>query len=60
MLMALSMKRANTVAGQLKTKVINKKRMVITASSGAKTVTGDYNNRNRNRRVELTIIQDNT
>jgi hypothetical protein len=59
-LMTLGKKRANVVAERLKAKGVDEKQMDILSLGGTKTITSDYNNRNRNRRVELTIIQDNT
>jgi len=58
-LMTLSTLRANVVAGQLKTKGVNEGQMVVIAYGGTRTVTSDHDIWNRNRRVELIVIQIN-
>ena len=59
-LMTLSMLRANVVAEQLKTKGIREEQIVVIAYGGTRTVTSEHDIRNRNRRVELIVIQVNT
>jgi outer membrane protein OmpA-like peptidoglycan-associated protein len=56
-LMSLSVMRANAVAAQLKARGVNEEQMVIIAFGGTRTVTHDHHIWNRNRRVELIIIQ---
>jgi outer membrane protein OmpA-like peptidoglycan-associated protein len=56
-LMALSVMRANAVAAQLKARGVNEEQMVIVAFGGTRTVTHDHQIWNRNRRVELIVIQ---
>jgi hypothetical protein len=59
-LMALSVMRANNIAYQLKAKGVREEQIVIIAFGGTRTITSDYEVRNRNRRVELMIIQVDT
>ncbi|MDR0301604.1 MAG: OmpA family protein [Treponema sp.] len=59
-LMALSALRSNAVAEQLKAKGVKEEQMVVIAFGGTRTVTSDHDIWNRNRRVELIIIQVNT
>jgi len=59
-LMTLSTLRANVVAEQLKAKGVNEEQMVVIAFGGTRTVTSDHDIWNRNRRVELIVIQVNT
>jgi hypothetical protein len=59
-LMALSAMRANMIAEQLAVKGVNEEQMAVIAFGGTRTITSSYDIRNRNRRVELTIIQVNT
>jgi hypothetical protein len=59
-LMALSTMRANVVAEQLKARGINEAQMVVIAFGGTRTVTSDHDIWNRNRRVEMIVIQVNT
>jgi len=59
-LMTLSSLRANVVAEQLKAKGVNEDQMVVIAFGGTRTVTSDHDIWNRNRRVELIVIQINT
>ena len=58
-LMTLSNMRANVVAQQLRGRGISDTQMVIVSFGGTRTVTSeeDWDIRNRNRRVELIIIQ---
>jgi hypothetical protein len=56
-LMALSVMRANAVADQLRARGVSEEQMVIIAFGGTRTVTHDHQIWNRNRRVELIIIQ---
>ena len=59
-LMALSSKRANAVAEQLSLRGIKDEQKVIISFGGTRTVTSDHDIWNRNRRVELMIIQVDT
>ncbi|MDR2701964.1 MAG: OmpA family protein [Spirochaetaceae bacterium] len=59
-LMALSSQRANAVVAQLKARGVNEEQMVVIAFGGTRTVTHDHDIWNRNRRVELIVIQVNT
>jgi hypothetical protein len=56
-LMALSAVRANTVAEQLKNRGVSEDQMVIITYGGTRTATSEWDIRNRNRRVELMVIQ---
>jgi len=56
-LMALSAVRANTVAQQLKNRGVKDEQMVIITYGGTRTATTEWDIRNRNRRVELMVIQ---
>jgi hypothetical protein len=56
-LMALSAMRANEVASQLRARGVAEEQKVVIAFGGARTVTSEHDIWNRNRRVELTIIQ---
>jgi hypothetical protein len=56
-LMALGSTRANAVAEQLKSRGVTETQMVIISYGGTRTVTHDHEIWNRNRRVELIIIQ---
>ncbi|MDR0302621.1 MAG: OmpA family protein [Treponema sp.] len=56
-LMSLSKVRADTIASLLKEKGVSEEQMVIIAFGGARTITNDYDVRNRNRRVELIVIR---
>jgi outer membrane protein OmpA-like peptidoglycan-associated protein len=56
-LLALSEMRANTVAAQLKAKGVRDEQIIVIAHGGTRTVTSDHDIWNRNRRVELMIIQ---
>jgi len=59
-LMALSAVRSKSVAEQLKTRGIGDDQMVIISYGGTRTVTSDHDIWNRNRRVELIVIQINS
>jgi hypothetical protein len=59
-LMALSSLRSNAVAGELRTRGVGEEQMVIISFGGTRTVTSDHDIWNRNRRVELIVIQVNT
>jgi outer membrane protein OmpA-like peptidoglycan-associated protein len=59
-LMALGAMRANAVAEQLKARGVSEEQMVIISYGGTRTVTSDHDIWNRNRRVELIVIQVNT
>jgi outer membrane protein OmpA-like peptidoglycan-associated protein len=59
-LISLSRRRAEAVAGQLRAKGVHEGQIVLAALGGAKTITSDYEIRNKNRRVELTVIQVDT
>lgn len=56
-IMALSAMRSNTVAEQLKARGVDDEQMVVISYGGARVATSEYDIRNRNRRVELIIIQ---
>jgi outer membrane protein OmpA-like peptidoglycan-associated protein len=56
-LMALSAMRANTVAGQLRQRGVSDDQIVIVTYGGTRTATSEWDIRNRNRRVELIVIQ---
>jgi hypothetical protein len=59
-LMTLSATRAHEVAARLKAKGVNEGQMVIIAFGGTRTVTSEHDIWNRNRRVELIVMQVNT
>jgi len=56
-LMALSSARANVVAEQLRSRGVSDDQMIIVAFGGTRNTTNEWDVRNRNRRVELMIIQ---
>jgi hypothetical protein len=56
-LMALGVMRANAVASQLKARGVNESQMMIISFGGTRTVTHDHRIWNRNRRVELLVMQ---
>jgi outer membrane protein OmpA-like peptidoglycan-associated protein len=56
-LIALGETRARAVADQLKARGINEDQMIIVSFGGTRTVTHDHSIWNRNRRVELMVIQ---
>jgi outer membrane protein OmpA-like peptidoglycan-associated protein len=58
-LMDLSRQRANTIANRLVVKGVTRDQMVIIAHGGNRLITTDYDIRNRNRRVELIVINVN-
>jgi hypothetical protein len=59
-LMTLSSIRANVVADQLRAKGVSEEQLVIIALGGTRNATSEWDIRNRNRRVELMIIQFDT
>ncbi|MDR2542769.1 MAG: OmpA family protein [Treponema sp.] len=56
-LMALSILRANVVAQQLKARGVSDEQIIIIAFGGTRTATSEWDVRNRNRRVEMMVIQ---
>jgi len=56
-LMALSTMRSDTIAEQLRQRGVSDEQMVIVAFGGTRNATSEWDVRNRNRRVELMIIQ---
>jgi hypothetical protein len=56
-LLSLSRIRADTIAGLLEAKGVSENQLVVIARGGTRTVTSNYDIRNRNRRVELIVIQ---
>jgi len=56
-LMALSNMRANTIADLLRERGVRDEQIVIVGFGGTRTATSEWDVRNRNRRVELMIIQ---
>ena len=56
-LLALSSMRANVVANQLRAKGVSEEQLAIISLGGTRNATSDWDVRNRNRRVELMIIQ---
>jgi hypothetical protein len=56
-LMALSALRSNTVAEQLRQRGVSDDQMVLIAYGGTRNATNEWDIRNRNRRVELMVIQ---
>lgn len=59
-LMTLSAIRSHAVADQLKSRGIRDEQMVVISFGGTRTVTSDHDIWNRNRRVEIIIIQVDT
>ncbi|MCL2792429.1 MAG: OmpA family protein [Spirochaetaceae bacterium] len=59
-LMALSSMRSDTIAEQLRIRGVRDEQMVIVAFGGTRNATSEWDVRNRNRRVELMIIQVDT
>jgi len=49
--------RANVVAKQLKNRGVSEEQIVVISFGGTRAVTSEWDIRNRNRRVELIIIQ---
>ena len=58
-LMALSSMRADNVADQLRARGVKDDQMVMVHFGGTRTATTDWELRNRNRRVEMMLIQFN-
>jgi len=56
-LVALSAARANTVADQLRARGVREDQMVIISYGATRIVTSEFDVRNRNRRVELIIVE---
>ena len=56
-LMALSAMRSDTIAEQLRERGVSDDQMVVVAFGGTRSATSEWDIRNRNRRVELMIIQ---
>jgi len=56
-LMALSAMRSEEIAAQLRERGVREEQMVIIAFGGTREATSEWDIRNRNRRVELMIIQ---
>jgi outer membrane protein OmpA-like peptidoglycan-associated protein len=56
-LLALSTLRANVVAQQLRDRGVSDSQMIVIAFGGTRNATSEWDVRNRNRRVELMIIQ---
>ena len=56
-LMVLSANRANAVAEQLRQRGVSEEQMVVISFGGTRTVTGSQETWNRNRRVEMIIIE---
>ena len=56
-LMILSAMRANVVADLLREKGVNDEQIVIISFGGTRTATSEWDVRNRNRRVELILIE---
>ena len=56
-LMALSSRRADEVAAQLRARGVREGQMVVIAFGGTRTVTHDHDHWNMNRRVELIVVQ---
>ena len=56
-LSVLSSMRANVVADELRARGVNEEQMVIISFGGTRTITNEFDIRNRNRRVELIIVQ---
>ena len=56
-LMVLGSLRSNAVAEQLKAKGVNEDQIIVISFGGTRAVTSEWDIRNRNRRVELIIIQ---
>jgi len=56
-LQTLSAMRSNMVAEQLRQRGVSDEQMVIVSFGGTRTATNEWDVRNRNRRVELIIVQ---
>jgi len=59
-LQTLSALRSNMVAEQLRNRGVSDDQMIIVAFGGTRTATNEWDVRNRNRRVELMLIQVDT
>jgi outer membrane protein OmpA-like peptidoglycan-associated protein len=59
-LMVLGSMRSNNVAEQLRQRGVSDEQMVIISFGGTRIATSEWDVRNRNRRVEMIIIQVNT
>jgi len=59
-LQTLSAMRSNVVAEQLRQRGVSDEQMVIVAFGGTRTATTEWDVRNRNRRVELILVQIDT
>jgi len=56
-LLSLSTMRANVVADKLRERGVKEEQIIIIAFGGTRTATNEWDVRNRNRRVELMVIQ---
>jgi hypothetical protein len=56
-LMTLGAQRANEVAAQLRARGVSEEQMVVISFGGTRTVTHEHEIWNRNRRVELIVLQ---
>ena len=56
-LMVLGSLRSNAVAEQLEARGVSEDQIIVISFGGTRTVTSEWDIRNRNRRVELIIIQ---
>lgn len=59
-LMTLSAMRSNVVAQQLKLRGVSEEQIVIVSFGGTRTATNEWDVRNRNRRVEMIILEVDT
>ena len=59
-LMTLSAMRSNVVFEQLRARGVSEDQMVIVSFGGTRTATNEWDVRNRNRRVELIIVEVDT
>jgi outer membrane protein OmpA-like peptidoglycan-associated protein len=59
-IMVLGAMRADSVADQLRARGVDDEQMVVISFGGARIITSEYDIRNRNRRVELILIQFDT
>lgn len=59
-LQVLSAMRSNVVAEQLRSRGVSNDQLVIISFGGTRTATSDWDARNRNRRVEMILIQVDT
>jgi outer membrane protein OmpA-like peptidoglycan-associated protein len=58
-LIAFSKRRADTVAEQLRARGVDEKQMFVIAFGGARPISSNKYNSDRNRRVELIVFKDN-